>query len=202
MNALGQNWKPLLAGLSLLLPDGGALAQENAASRQPDYAAFRVVTERNIFNASRSGRSTNRDRETRRPARIETFGLVGTMEYDRGPLAFFDGSSSDYRKALRPGDSIAGHRVETILTDSVTLRQASNTFALRLGSQVRREDDGPWQVSGQFDSAAAGSGGSGRSPSSDGGTSTNASDAGSSAGSGEVSDVLKRLMEKRERESK
>lgn len=204
MNTPTPNWKRWLTGMSLVLAGCGVLAQDAGTSRKPDYAAFRVVVERNIFNASRSGRSVTRERETRRPSRVETFGLVGTMEYDQGPLAFFDGSSSDYRKAIRPGGSIAGHRVEAILTDSVTLRQASNSFALRLGAQMRREDDGEWKASGQFEAAAASSGGGGsgdgRSSSGNGGASANASS--SSAGGGDVSDVLKRLMEKRERESK
>lgn len=202
MMAQKSNYWRWLAGMSLLLAGGVVRTQDAEASRSPDYAVFRVVVERNIFNASRSGRPVSRERETRRPTRVETFGLVGTMEYDQGPLAFFDGSSSDYRKALRPGGSVAGYRLEDVRADAVTLRQASNTFELRLGAQMRREDDGEWKASGQFDAAAAGSSSGGSSSS--GRSSSSGGDSGgdsSSGGGGDVSDILKRLMEKREKES-
>ncbi len=179
-------------------------ADPTNAPARTDYASFRMVVERNIFNASRSGRSQSRDRDNRRPTRVETFGLVGTMTYDKGPLAFFDGSSSEFRKALKPGAAIAGYQLEAIHPEAVTLRHASNSFELRLGSQMRREDDGEWKVAGQFDSAAASSGGSGggfgRGTSGSGGG-TGAGASGGSASGGDVSEVLKRLMEKREKES-
>jgi hypothetical protein len=170
-------------------------AEVPRAPVRPDYASFRVVIERNIFNASRSGRQPTRERESpRRPARTDSFGLVGTMLYENGAVAFFDGSSADYRQALKPGGVIAGFQLETVRTDGVILRRESNTFELLLGAQMRRDDGGEWKAGGQFDAASfAGTGGSGNGASS--------APAAATGGSGEVSDVLKRLMEKRERES-
>src|SRR5262245_38315845 len=56
-----------------------------------DESAFRIVSERNIFNANRSG-GTVRSTSSRRPVRVETFALVGTMAYEKGVFAFFEGS--------------------------------------------------------------------------------------------------------------
>lgn len=179
-------------------------AEATNATTRADYASFRVVVERNIFNASRSGRQQPREREpARRPARTDTFGLVGTMTYEKGPLAFFDGSSSDYRQVVKPGGTIAGFQLEAIRPDAVTLRRDSNTFELFLGTQMRREDGGEWKVAGQFEAASSSSGGGGSSGS--GRASSGGPDAGAPAtaasGGGDVSEVLRRLMEKRERES-
>lgn len=168
------------------------------ATAATDYKAFRLVTERNIFNANRSGRSSRPRGEARRQPRVDTFGLVGTMRYAKGPLAFFDGSSSDFRKALQPGGTVAGYTVRRIETDEVQLAAGDKTLTLKVGSQLRREDDGEWKVSETretFASVPTGSGGSGSSSSS-------GSTGSGTSGAGEVSDVLKRLMQQREQELK
>ena len=45
----------------------------------------------------------------------EYFTLVGIMDYDaQGPIAFFDGTSSQYQKVLKPADTIAGYKIAAI----------------------------------------------------------------------------------------
>lgn len=192
-----------LTAAALVARGAEARTTETNQVRVPDYATFRVVVERNIFNASRSGRASSRERDTRRPSRVESFGLVGTMSYEKGPLAFFDGTATEYRKALKPGDAIAGHRVEAVRPSAVTLNHGTNSFELRVGAQMRREDDGEWKASGQFDVAAfSNGGGSSRGPSGGSASASGGSSSGSSSGGGgDMSEVLKRLMEKREKES-
>src|SRR6266404_1853175 len=69
-----------------------------------DYQSFRIISERNIFNPNRSGRSDRSEYRTRREpdrrGRSTAFGLIGTMSYEKGSFAFFDGTSSEYRKVL------------------------------------------------------------------------------------------------------
>src|SRR4030095_10206334 len=143
----------------------------------------------------RSGRSAERNREGRRPSRVETFGLVGTMSYQKGPVAFFDGTSAELRKALRPGASIAGYTLSEICSASVKLEADGKTIELGVGSQMRREDDGNWEISAtRVDLATAGS--------SSGSPNAAAATSSSNNGGGEVSEVLKRLMQKREQELK
>jgi hypothetical protein len=166
-------------------------AQETNAPARLDYSSFKIVTERNIFNANRSSRSS-RNRDSRRAAKVEAFTLVGTLSYDsyeKGPFAFFDGTSSDFKKALKPEGTIAGYKIKDINGQGVALEAGTNRIELRVGMQMRREDEGEWQARAHSEpSATAGS--------------TTSSQTGASGASGASSDVLKRLMQQRERETK
>src|SRR2546421_1583725 len=64
-------------------------AQPTNAPDRFDYSAFKLITERNIFNSHRSARYTA-PRESGPQARVDSFALVGTMSYEKGPFAFFD----------------------------------------------------------------------------------------------------------------
>jgi len=190
---------------------GNLAAQEiQSAPRTEEYAAFRIITDRNIFNANRSGRPPRANREARRPSRVEAFALLGTMSYEKGRFAFFDGSSSDYRQTLKPEGTIAEFKVLEIGGNSVKLDRKGKQIDLRVGSQLRREDGGEWQVaegkdlpSGSTGSPAASASASTSAPS--GGPETaspSSTDGGGGGGGGEMSEVLKRLLEQRERETK
>ena len=52
--------------------------------------------------------------------------LVGTMTYEKGTFAFFDGSSSEYRKALKRAGIIAGYKLTSIAANSVELASGTN----------------------------------------------------------------------------
>ena len=172
-----------------------------AATRaRPGYATFALINERNIFNASRSGRRPDPPRETRRPTRVDAFGLVGTMSYAQGTFAFFDGSGSDYRKAVPTGGKVADFEVIEILPNAVKLQSGTHAIELRMGMQMRREEAGEWQLSEPGESftgfAATPRAGSGPPSTSRTGESR------ATASNADADEVLKRLMEKRERESR
>jgi hypothetical protein len=161
-------------------------AARATSARSMEYDAFRAIAEKNIFNSKRAGRSPGGNRETRKPARVDSLSLVGTMNYDQGPLAFFQGSDSDYRKALAPGARIAGYQVASVQARTVTLQNGTNSIELGLGMEMRREDGGSWKLSESPQPVLESS--SGSAPSS-----------GSDAG-GEENEVLKKLRQKREKE--
>lgn len=124
-------------------------ASTNAPSRA-DYAYFRMVNDRNIFNPKRipnrpdsSGRPR---RETRRAPKIDAFSLVGSLRYAKGDIAFFNGTSSSYKTAVKPGESIADHKVVAIDSDNVTLEFDGKAVILPIGSQIRREEEGEWTL--------------------------------------------------------
>jgi hypothetical protein len=166
-------------------------AQETNAPARLDYSSFKIVTERNIFDANRSSRSS-RNRDSRRPAKVEAFTLVGTLSYEKGPFAFFDGTSSDFKKALKPEGTIAGYKIKDINGRGVALEAGTNRIELRVGMQMRREDEGEWQARAHSEpSATAGST-----------TSSQTGASGASGANGASSNVLKRLMQQRERETK
>jgi hypothetical protein len=131
-----------------------AQAQTNSASRKASLSDYKVVYERNIFNPKRYARSTSeRPREASRTARVETLALVGIMAYEKGTFAFFDGSSSDFKKALKLGEKVAGLELAGIEANSVTLKAGTNVLAIDVGSQLRRADGEEWSVSGKAEFA-------------------------------------------------
>ena len=180
----------------------------NAAPEIPktDYAYFKVVNDRNIFNPARQPNRPDRpaSREVKRTPKVDAFSLVGTLRYEKGDMAFFDGSSPDYRKAHKAGDTIAGYKVLSITDAAVRIEAQGKVTELKIGSQMRREDEGEWVFAeGPYAGGSGGSSGSGGSTSSGSGESSTASaSTGSSSGGGGADEILKRLLQKREQEMK
>lgn len=173
-----------------------------------DESAFRIVSERNIFNANRSGGQVRLS--SRRAPRVESFTLVGTLAYDKGAFAFFEGSSSELTKVLKPDGIIAGHKLVDILADGVRLEADGQITDLAVGAAMRREDEGAWR---RGDAVASSSGGSSRRDDDDdssrsrrrddrdrGSGAANRAAAGGSISGADDAEVLKRLMERRERD--
>jgi len=155
-----------------------------------DYPSFKIITDRNIFDPNRSPRSSRARTEGPKPARVESFALVGTMSYENGTYAFFDGSGSSYRKAVKTGDTIAGYKVADISADHVKLEANGQQIELSVGVQMKKQDEGEWQLAGRAESFGASSPAPSATEKTDG------------ASGGEESDVLKKLMQKREQELK
>lgn len=164
------------------------------ASNRLDFSRFKLIADRNIFDPNRYPQMSRQPRrDTRRTPTVEAFSLVGIMIYSKGPFAFFDGSSSQYRKVLKPADKIAGYEITNVTPDKVQLVADGKSIDLKVGMQMRREDEGPWVLSGPAPVYAS-------SPA----TTTEATAASNSSSTasngGNDSEVLKRLLEKREKE--
>jgi hypothetical protein len=186
------------SGSSSEYSQGGDRSQTNATTgtngslARLDYTAFKVIVDGNIFDPNRISRRPG-DRGPRPvPKSVASLTLVGTMTYEKGTFAFFDGTSSDYKKALKLNDVIAGYKVTNIAPNAVQLAAGTNAVDLRVGMQLRREEDGPWLLAGQSGSYAA-------TPAS---TSTNAvaSTGEDAAASSAESDIIKKLMQRRGQE--
>jgi hypothetical protein len=124
----------------------------NSPSRL-DYASFSIITSRNIFNPHRLPgiKETIRTNYTR-PSRVDAFALVGTMAYDKGTFAFFDGASSEYRKVLTNSDMIAGYKISGIEPNLVKLVSGTNEIQMPVGMQLRRENGGAWHLAAASES--------------------------------------------------
>ena len=151
-----------------------------------DFSAFKLVIERNIFDPNRAPHEGPRVQ----PKTLDSFSLVGTLSYAKGDFAFFDGTSSDYKKVLKANDTIAGYKVVAVRPDSVKLEQGTNQLDLAVGVQMRHQETGGWAQSTTSSSYAA-------SPSP---ASNSSSSASSSAPTGADAYILKRMMERREKE--
>lgn len=182
--------------------DTNAVADAKApAAIEPEpgsFDEFKLISQRNIFDPNRSapGRP-RRTEETPKPKRIDYMNLVGAMSYEKGRFAFFNGSSSEYRKSVKPGDSIAGYKVADVTANKVTLESGDQKIEMPVGGQLKREDEGEWRLNSTPESFA--SAGTGSSDSSSSSTSTSGASSSSSAGSEseETNPILKKLLEQR-----
>ena len=157
------------------------------------FDAFKIITQRNIFDPNRTTPGRPRRSEDRpKPVRVDYLNLVGAMSYEKGSFAFFDGTSSEYRKSVKAGDSIAGYNVAEVTPNQVTLESDGKKVHLPVGAQLKRQDEGEWQLNSTPESFTSSGGGS---PSSS--SSTSGSETKSDSSSGEVNEVLKRLLEQR-----
>ena len=117
---------------------------ESSVAPAVPFDSFRLISERNIFNPNRTGR---RDRSSEEQApRLDVISLIGTMESDRGLRAFFYGSETAFRKALKVGDSVEKFKVAQIAPNVVDLERDGKTLAMRVGQQLRRPEGGEWNL--------------------------------------------------------
>ena len=84
---------------------------------------------------------------------MESFSLVGIMAYDKGVFAFFDGTKGDYKKALQTDGVIGDYKVAHVTNTEVKIVAGTNSFDLKVGMQMRREDEGNWFLSEGSDTA-------------------------------------------------
>lgn len=173
-------------------PVNGSRTSSTAATgaNTNSFDRYRLLAERNIFNANRTRASRPSNGETKPAPKIEAFALAGVMIYQKGTFAFFDSSISDFKKSLKTGDTIAGYQIQDITPNQVTLKHDDQTVVLKPGQQLKREDGGAWQLVQSGDRLAS-SGTASSSPS---------SDTDSTEPSGPASDILKKLMERRAKE--
>jgi hypothetical protein len=149
VSALRSRFCPLIA--MLVLAQGFlASAQPTNASARTDYSSFsRFIADRNIFNPDRYALGPRNSRQRRTPTvRRNSFSLTGLMSYGGGETpgiyAFFDGTSSDYRKVLARDAMIAVFKVAAIDEDSVTLLLDTNKTVMKVGMRMLDEGGGHW----------------------------------------------------------
>jgi len=133
----------LLAGVS-----GPVMSAEAPQS----FDQFKIVLERNIFSSNPSRQATGPEKA---PQPIpERLILFGTMSYEKGQFAFFDGSNPDFRRELRPGEKIGGCTLTEIASTQVKLKAGELELELPVGRCLLREIGGPWRPGGAVDEAS------------------------------------------------
>ena len=184
-------WR-LIPILMVLWGGGSSRAAETNSVSGTDFPSFKMIAERNIFNPSRSGRA-GAVANPPKPVKVDTFTLVGASSSEAGRFAFFDGSSSEFRKVVKPGDSFAGFKIADVSWNRVKLVSANGTpMEMAIQSQMKRLDEGEWS----FNASPEPTVNSSAEPTATGGGTSE------SASSGSESDILKKLMQKREEELK
>ena len=169
-----------------------------------DYPSFRMVSERNIFNADRTRRTSRSFGSGSRPPAVPvtSVSLVGFLGSQQGDRAFFDGSSSAYRKAIKVGETIGDFKLSAVSPTGVVLETGERKISLKIGEQLRREESGPWKTS--EGPSTAGSSRTNSSPETAEGTAADGDSAAPAESAGgnnaAADDVLARLLKKRQQE--
>ena len=180
-------------GLSLVPVLVLALHATDAAPSAParaEFLNFKIIPERNIFDASRSPGGAKSAAPERTPSRVDQLTLYGTMAYEKGPYAFFDSSNREFQAVLETGKTIAGLTIKEITGSTVILESGDQALHLHVGMHLRRENGGAWQLTeiGELERTAT--------------ASFSSSPAHASGFASEENDIVKRLMQQREQETK
>jgi len=211
----------LLAALAVL--SASRLPGVEATNTAPagSFDSFALIGERNIFDPNRRSRAearTPREERTDEPesASVEFFTLLGTLSYEKGTYAFFNGSDERFRKTVQPEQRIGDYQVVAILPAEVCLSQEGGEMVtMKVGMQLKRENEGAWEL--RADTGESGSRyrsrssrdrsesrsndrGSVRGGLSGGSSTSRTEQASSSPPAPEDDDILKRLLRKREEE--
>jgi hypothetical protein len=171
--------------LGAVIPTARSAGTNNTtkgSNARVEFDAFHLISERNIFNPHRSERGDNRPTTSREERRVrrDSFSLLGTMSYEKGRFAFFDGSGPDYRKVLQPDQNIAGFKITAVALTCVKLETTNGQIIdLCVGMQMSKQEEDEWHLSDPVSSS---------NPSTNG-TNGLASD-----------EVTKRLLQRREQE--
>jgi hypothetical protein len=134
----------------------------------------------------RASRVTEEAPQATAQVSVESLVLTGTMLYEGRAFAFFSGSTPEYRQVLAPGSAIAGFDLVTITTTRVELERDGEHVVLPIGGRLRREGEGNWVASAEADAPVVA-----QEPAASG-----QSEVGTPT-TGEVSDLMKRMMERR-----
>jgi hypothetical protein len=111
------------------------------------FEPFQIIAERNIFAPKSSGRPA----ESEKPSRPtpDSLVLAGTMSYEKGQFAFFDGSNPDFRKVLKVGGNVGGCILTEITSKQVKLKAGALEFELPVGTRLLRENASQWKFGGK-----------------------------------------------------
>ena len=143
MNGTQHRWLFML-GVMVCSP---CFAASTNAPARTEYAFFKLIPERNIFNPARVAhhfQTTPADSGTSTPT--DAFVLVGTMAYAKGTFAFFSGPTTNYQKVLPCHGEIAGFKLTAIQPEAVILTTSNRTLALHVGAQLQRNAETGWTL--------------------------------------------------------
>jgi hypothetical protein len=139
------------------MADAPSPVRETNSASSSESDPFQLIGRNNIFNQSRVFRGENVTLAPTRAKKVDLFTYCGPAIDDEMGTAFFDGSGVRSSHTYKIGESINDLKIAKITLDTVTLTNAgTNTFAVGVGKSLRREDNGPWKVSGEIAAMPAG----------------------------------------------
>ncbi len=171
----------------------------SGSSSSTNEHQFQIVVTRNIFNPDRGYRPPPKPKSDPRPPappKADRLALTGALVTANGNYGFFDGTKSEFRRVARANSEIAGLKIVEITSKHASLRDGTNTYVLKVGSEMEKPVDSPWKLSegrSSFSSGGSLSSSSGVATSS---TGSSTSGAGSAADERRAA-LLKALLERK-----
>jgi hypothetical protein len=172
---------------------GVSFAQAPAAGK--GFDAYSVLTERNIFDPNRMPRVAGAPPPVVEPPRKagDYVALTGVMIHEGRALAFFSGSRPDYDKVAEVNGEIAGAKVTRIAPGGIEVDRAGKKVVVAVGQTVPFDNSAPGAPPADAVAASAPAGAA---------TTAGTEDSAPAAPPlpGNLNDVMRRMMERRQHE--
>ncbi|MEI8235117.1 MAG: hypothetical protein WCH57_10595 [Verrucomicrobiota bacterium] len=128
------------ATTACLLLAAGTTAFATPAPKKPGFDAYALLRTRNIFDPERQpGATTDATPAASTqapPGRADFAALTGIMITSEKPLAFFSGSRPEYSGVLPAGSAIAGARLARITADAIEIERNGKRTLVAVGQTV------------------------------------------------------------------
>jgi len=131
---------------SLMTVLSAAAVGTNSVPAGGGFAAFHVISERNIFDHARHPHNPQQEPPVVERKNPDRFRLVGTMSSGRGVVAFCDSEQAEFKRAVHVGDTLGGLRVGKVAHDHICLLAGECKIQLPIQGQLQRGDDGAWRL--------------------------------------------------------
>lgn len=173
-----------------------------APNIKPSFDRFKMVQTRNIFSpdrramiAPRAGPAPASDMKP--VTHADYVALTGIMVSEGKALAFFTGSRPEYNKVLAVAGSIAGATLTHISLSNIEVLRDGKTMTIAVGQTVPFDGTAPVAAPGPSASVPDSQSANGSAP-----PPTADSTSPSPAPAADTSEVMRRMMEKRQQELK
>ena len=135
MNGPISSWARLIFALSLMIA-----VTAKAGDAAKGFDAFRSVKARNVFDPDRHAMRGEAPPPAVPPANRPNFlTLTGTMVAEGKMLAFFSGSQTPYNKVVPVGESVADFKITAITNTQVEMERDGKAVVLAVGKQMPME---------------------------------------------------------------
>jgi hypothetical protein len=182
---------PAIAGLALCAP---LISFAQAPALAKGFDAYRIVTERNIFDPERQPMVAGAPppRAVAQPPKAGDYVALTGVMFDNGKaLAFFSGSRADFDKVIELNGEIAGAKVTRIAPDGIEVTRAGKKIVVAVGQTVPFDDSAPGAA--PIDATVSGAPAAAV-------TGTGETPPAAPPLPGNLSDVMRRMMERRQHE--
>lgn len=196
-------WIPLLlaaAGLCSLNAGEPAALQTPPASTKTSFNYYKLLQTRNIFSPDRrampaphAGPVAGSDMKP--VTRADYVALTGIMVTDGKSLAFFAGSRPEYNKVLTVQGTMASGTITKITPSNIEVERNGKTIAVAVGQTLPFDDSAPAAAPKTVAQEPATAPATESSPGPSGNTPSPAS-----TPAPDPSDIMRRMMEKRQQE--